>query len=87
MIGTSNAVNLTDGLDGLASGPLIVNFASFAFICYLAGHKQFASYLYIPYAGSAEIAILAVTLVGALLGFLWYNTHPAQIFDWMDWSK
>lgn len=80
LIGTSNAVNLTDGLDGLAAGPLIVNFASFALICYLAGHKQFASYLYIPYAGSAEIAILAAALVGALLGFLWYNTYPAQIF-------
>jgi phospho-N-acetylmuramoyl-pentapeptide-transferase len=80
LIGTSNAVNLTDGLDGLATGPLIVNFASFALICYLAGHKQFASYLYIPYAGSAEIAILAAALVGTLLGFLWYNTYPAQIF-------
>lgn len=80
LIGTSNAVNLTDGLDGLATGPLIVNFASFSFICYLAGHKQFANYLYIPYAGSAEIAILAAAFVGALLGFLWYNTYPAQIF-------
>lgn len=80
LIGTSNAVNLTDGLDGLATGPLIVNFASFSLICYLAGHKQFAQYLYIPYAGSAEIAILAATMVGVLLGFLWYNTHPAQIF-------
>jgi phospho-N-acetylmuramoyl-pentapeptide-transferase len=81
LIGTSNAVNLTDGLDGLATGPLIVNFSSFALIAYLAGHKQFASYLYIPYAGSAEIAILATVLVGTLLGFLWYNTYPAQI--WM----
>lgn len=80
LIGTSNAVNLTDGLDGLAAGPLIVNFASFALICYLAGHKQFANYLYIPYAGSAEIAILAAAFVGTLLGFLWYNTYPAQIF-------
>lgn len=80
LIGTSNAVNLTDGLDGLATGPLIVNFSCFSLICYLAGHKQFASYLYIPYAGSAEIAILAAALVGALLGFLWYNTYPAQIF-------
>ncbi|MBM3886455.1 phospho-N-acetylmuramoyl-pentapeptide-transferase [Candidatus Dependentiae bacterium] len=80
LIGTSNAVNLTDGLDGLATGPLIANFGSFALICYLAGHVKFASYLYIPYAGSAEIAILAAALVGALLGFLWYNTYPAQIF-------
>lgn len=80
LVGTSNAVNLTDGLDGLAAGPLIVNFSSFAFICYLAGHKNFSSYLYIPFAGSAEIAILCAALVGALLGFLWYNTYPAQIF-------
>ncbi len=80
LIGTSNAVNLTDGLDGLATGPLIANFGSFALICYLAGHKHFSSYLYIPYAGSAEIAILATALVGTLLGFLWYNSYPAQIF-------
>lgn len=80
MIATSNAVNLTDGLDGLATGPLICNFAAFGTIAYLAGHKGFASYLLIPYAGSAEIAIIAATLIGALLGFLWYNAHPAQIF-------
>lgn len=80
LIGTSNAVNLTDGLDGLATGPLIANFGSFALICYLAGHKHFSSYLYIPYASTAEIAILATALVGTLLGFLWYNSYPAQIF-------
>jgi len=80
MIATSNAVNLTDGLDGLATGPLICNFASFSLIAYLASHKKFADYLFIPYAGSAELVILAATLIGALLGFLWYNTHPAEIF-------
>lgn len=80
VVATSNAVNLTDGLDGLATGPLIFNFASFALIAYLAGHKQFASYLYIPFAGTAELAILGAILVGCLLGFLWYNTYPAQIF-------
>lgn len=80
MIATSNAVNLTDGLDGLATGPLLCNFATFAMIAYLAGHKKFAAYLFIPYAGSAEMVILAAALVGALLGFLWYNAHPAQIF-------
>ena len=80
MIATSNAVNLTDGLDGLATGPLICNFFSYGLIAYLAGHKKFAEYLFIPYAGSAELAIIAATLVGALLGFLWYNTHPAEIF-------
>lgn len=80
MIATSNAVNLTDGLDGLATGPLITNFATFSIIAYLAGHKKFATYLFIPYADSAELVILAAALIGALLGFLWYNTHPAQIF-------
>lgn len=80
MIATSNAVNLTDGLDGLATGPLISNFSAFAVIAYLAGHKKFAAYLLIPFAGSAELVIITTTLVGALLGFLWYNTHPAEIF-------
>lgn len=80
MIATSNAVNLTDGLDGLATGPLLSNFAAFTLITYLAGHKKFAAYLFIPYAGSAEMVILSASLIGALLGFLWYNTHPAQIF-------
>ncbi len=80
IIATSNAVNLTDGLDGLATGPLIFNFSTFALIAYLAGHKKFASYLYIPFTGSAELSILAATFIGALVGFLWYNTHPAQIF-------
>jgi phospho-N-acetylmuramoyl-pentapeptide-transferase len=80
MIATSNAVNLTDGLDGLATGPLICNFSAFSIIAYLAGHKKFAAYLFIPFAGSAEMVILAATLIGALLGFLWYNTYPAQIF-------
>lgn len=80
IVATSNAVNLTDGLDGLAAGPLIFNFSTFALIAYLAGHHSFARYLYIPFAGSAELAIIGATLIGTLLGFLWYNTHPAQIF-------
>lgn len=80
IIGTSNAVNLTDGLDGLAAGPLIFSFSTFAIIAYLAGHKYFALYLYIPFAGTSDLGILAATFVGALLGFLWYNTYPAQIF-------
>lgn len=77
---TSNAVNLTDGLDGLASGPLMFNFATFGLIAYLAGHKQFSAYLQIPFANSSELTISAATLIGCLLGFLWYNTYPAQIF-------
>jgi phospho-N-acetylmuramoyl-pentapeptide-transferase len=56
------------------------NFTTFAAVSYLAGHKYFAKYLYIPFTGTAELAILGATLVGALLGFLWYNTYPAQIF-------
>lgn len=80
IIGTSNAVNLTDGLDGLATGPLIFNLATFSMISYLAGHKYFANYLYIPFANSSEITIIGVSLIGALIGFLWYNTYPAQIF-------
>lgn len=77
---TSNAVNLTDGLDGLATGPLMFNFATFGTIAYLAGHKHFSAYLHIPFAGSSELAICAATLIGCMLGFLWYNTYPAQIF-------
>ncbi len=80
IIGTSNAVNLTDGLDGLATGPLIANLATFSTISYLAGHKYFANYLYIPFANSSEITIIGVSLIGTLIGFLWYNTYPAQIF-------
>ncbi len=80
LVGSSNAVNLTDGLDGLAIGSLIPNFATFSLICYVAGHYAIAHYLHIPFAGSAEITVLGAILVGASLGFLWFNTYPAQIF-------
>ncbi len=80
IIGTSNAVNLTDGLDGLAAGPLMFNFTTFSVIAYLTGHKFFAQYLFLPSTGTYELPILGATLVGTLLGFLWYNTYPAQIF-------
>ena len=80
LVGCSNAVNLTDGLDGLAIGSLLPNFATFALICYLAGHYGLAHYLQIPFAGTAEIAIIGAILIGSSLGFLWYNTYPAQIF-------
>jgi phospho-N-acetylmuramoyl-pentapeptide-transferase len=80
LVGTSNAVNLTDGLDGLAIGSLLPNFATFSLIAYLAGHYKIATCLHIPFAGCAEIAVLGATLVGASLGFLWYNAYPAQIF-------
>jgi phospho-N-acetylmuramoyl-pentapeptide-transferase len=80
LIATSNAVNLTDGLDGLAIGSLISNFATFSALLYITGHAIFASYLQIPFAGNAEISIIGSALVGASLGFLWYNAYPAQIF-------
>jgi len=80
IVGTSNAVNLTDGLDGLAIGSLLPNFATFAITAYLAGHYTFANYLHIPFAGTSEIAILGIILIGASLGFLWFNAYPAQIF-------
>lgn len=80
MVGTSNAVNLTDGLDGLASGPLIFAFSTYGFIAYLAGHAAFSSYLNIPFAGTAELVVSASALIGGLIGFLWYNAYPAQMF-------
>ena len=81
IVGTSNAVNLTDGLDGLAISPLIVAFASYLVFAYLAGHIRIASYLQIPYLpGAGEISVLCGAVVGAGLGFLWYNSYPAEIF-------
>ncbi|MCD6261424.1 MAG: phospho-N-acetylmuramoyl-pentapeptide-transferase [Deltaproteobacteria bacterium] len=79
--GSSNAVNLTDGLDGLATGPLIVAFACYMALSYFAGHRIISSYLHIPYiSGAGEICVVCGALVGAGLGFLWYNAYPAEIF-------
>jgi len=81
MVGTSNGVNLTDGLDGLATGCALFAGAALVAVCYLAGHHQLAEYLKIPFVpGSGELAIVMSSLVGALLGFLWFNCHPAQVF-------
>lgn len=81
IVGTSNAVNLTDGLDGLAISPLIVAFGSYLAFAYLSGHVQIASYLQIPYlSGSGEISVVCGAVAGAGLGFLWYNAYPAEIF-------
>ena len=80
IVGTSNAVNLTDGLDGLAIGTLILNFSFFTGISYIAGHTEFASYLNIPFADTSQLAIVGAILTGASLGFFWFNMHPAQIF-------
>ncbi len=79
--GASNAVNLTDGLDGLAIGPVTISGLTYLLVAYFAGHKIIANYLQIPYiAGSGELAIFCGAMVGASLGFLWYNTYPAQVF-------
>jgi len=80
LVGVSNAVNLTDGLDGLAIGALLTNFSVYSIIAYLAGHFTFAHYLHIPFAASGEITIIGAIFVGSSLGFLWFNAHPAQIF-------
>ena len=81
IVGTSNAVNLTDGLDGLAIGPYIVASVTYMFFAYVAGHVQIAEYLHVQHIASAgEISVVCGTLAGAGLGFLWFNAHPAQIF-------
>jgi phospho-N-acetylmuramoyl-pentapeptide-transferase len=81
IVGSSNGVNLTDGLDGLAGGCLVFAGAAMCGLCYLAGHRVMAEYLSIPYiAGAGELCILFGTLVGAMLGFLWYNCYPAEVF-------
>lgn len=81
MVGTSNGVNLTDGLDGLAGGCLLIAGSAFAALSYLAGHKVMAAYLEIPHVtGTGELCILFGAMIGALLGFLWFNCHPAMVF-------
>ena len=81
IVGASNAVNLTDGLDGLAAGPTVVTAAVYLVFSYLAGNVVLADYLQIPYvAGSGELAIFCGTIFGACLGFLWFNAYPAQMF-------
>ncbi len=81
MVGASNAVNLTDGLDGLAIGPIMIAAACFALISYLVGHLVFSGYLQLHYIpGAGELSVLLFALIGAGLGFLWYNAPPAKIF-------
>lgn len=81
MVGASNAVNLTDGLDGLAIVPVMLAAGCFALITYLVGNVKFADYLQIHYVpGAGELAVFCATLVGAGLGFLWFNAPPAQVF-------
>lgn len=81
VVSATNAVNLTDGLDGLAAGPTIFCAGSLAVVTYLCGHAEFAGHLRITFvSGSGELAVLLAALVGAMLGFLWFNTHPALVF-------
>ena len=81
IVGSSNAVNLTDGLDGLVTGPVITSSATLGLLAYVAGHVTISNYLFIPYIESVgEIMVLAAAIVGASVGFLWYNSYPAQIF-------
>ncbi|MFW8600615.1 phospho-N-acetylmuramoyl-pentapeptide-transferase [Desulfobacterota bacterium M19] len=81
IVGSSNAVNLTDGLDGLVTGPTVVTSAVYLIFSYLAGHVVLAHYLHITYvAGAGEVAVFCGAMVGACLGFLWFNAYPAQIF-------
>ena len=81
IVGTSNAVNLTDGLDGLAIGSVIMAALAYTGMAYLVGRSDFAQYLFVTYVvGAGELTILCAAIVGAGLGFLWYNAHPADVF-------
>lgn len=80
IIATSNAVNLTDGLDGLATVPSISALTTFSIIIYITGNVTISSYLLMPHFNVGEVAIVSSALMGALTGFLWYNCHPAEVF-------
>ncbi len=81
VVGASNAVNLTDGLDGLAIGSITVAVTTYIVFAYLSGHAEFSRYLQIPYIpGGGELAVFLAAVGGACLGFLWYNAHPAEVF-------
>ncbi len=81
LVGASNAVNLTDGLDGLAIGATLIAAATYAILTYIAGNSIAARYLQVAYVpGTGEVAVFCSALVGASLGFLWFNAHPAQVF-------
>jgi phospho-N-acetylmuramoyl-pentapeptide-transferase len=81
IVGAANAVNLTDGLDGLAIGPIMIAGATYAVFAYTAGHARIAEYLQIPYVpGAGELAVFCGALTAAGLGFLWFNAYPAQMF-------
>lgn len=81
IIGTTNAVNLTDGMDGLAIGCVLIVSAALGVLCYISGHQEFSAYLFIPYIPmAAELTVFCMAIAGAALGFLWFNAHPATVF-------
>ncbi len=81
IVGTSNAVNLTDGLDGLAAFPVVLVSAGLAIFAYVSGHAEFAHYLQLPHVpGANEVVIFCAAICGSCLGFLWFNAYPAQVF-------
>lgn len=81
IVGFSNAVNLSDGLDGLAPSLLTVSFATYSLLCYAAGHFKISRYLNIQFVpGAGELAVYCLALTGASMGFLWFNAHPAEVF-------
>lgn len=81
IVGCSNAVNLTDGLDGLAVGPVIISSMAYTVVAWAVGNKLVSGYLLVPHiVGAGELAILTASIVGAGLGFLWFNTYPASVF-------
>jgi len=81
IVGASNAVNLTDGLDGLAIGPVAINAATYMLFAYIAGHATLSAYLQVPHVpGVGELAVMCGAMVGAGLGFLWFNSFPAEVF-------
>lgn len=81
IVGTTNAVNLTDGMDGLAIGCVLIVSATLSVLCYISGHMKFSEYLLIPYLpGTGELTVFCFAILGASLGFLWFNCHPASVF-------
>lgn len=81
IVGTSNAVNITDGLDGLAIGCVIIAALAIAVLSYISGNIKFSGYLFLPYIeGAAELTVFCGAILGASLGFLWFNCHPAEVF-------
>ena len=81
IVGSSNAVNLTDGLDGLATVPSILAFTTLSILVYVVGHIGFTNYLLMPSINMAgELAIMGAAICGALIGFLWFNAYPAEVF-------